>query len=101
VKNGGFKKFELNDGADSASFSVKEMIGGEMGEALTEPVEVPHNEDNFYQVELDVSGGSMDVTINGSKVGTLQGPEYDLGAIGVYKSRGVSAAFFYTAMFLA
>ena len=23
-----------------------------MGEALTEPVEVPHNEDNFYQVEL-------------------------------------------------
>ena len=43
---------ELNDGADSASFSVKEMIGGEMGEALTEPGEVPHNEDNFYQVEL-------------------------------------------------
>ncbi len=84
---------ELSDGPDSASFAVKEMINGEMGEALAEPMEVPHNEDNLYHVELSVSEGSMEVKINGSEIGTVPGPGFDLGTIGVYKHRGVSGAY--------
>ena len=85
---------ELNDGPESASFTVKEMIKGEMGEALIDPLEVPHNEDNLYRVELAVTSGSMDVTINDAPIGTVPGPAYDLGTIGAYKYRGTSEVYF-------
>ncbi|WP_080651638.1 family 78 glycoside hydrolase catalytic domain [Butyrivibrio fibrisolvens] len=48
--------------------------------------------EGFYQTYLSIRDGLLEVTVNGSVLSEYSIPSFDLGTVGVYKSRGTSTA---------
>ena len=76
---------------DDAFFTVKKYDNGCYREE-EDSLAFPKSEDNNYDVSLAVLDGKLAVNINGTELASFDAPSFELGVVGVYKSRETSTA---------